>query len=229
MQESALITPADPASGVARAVRRRGRPANDAAGAVPEERMLDLAFRTFAERGYEGTTLRKLTKELGVSHNLINVRFGSKADLWRRAVDARIARIAPSVWAAFDAPGLDDTARLRALIRSFCRWAAENPDFVGMTHTEGRRSTWRIDYLVNAYIMPFKARFDALLNLVASQRPVREISSTALMALLVEGVGFYFASAPMMKRMHIADEIAPGQITQQVDHFAALITAGLLI
>jgi len=222
-----LVKPARP-SGAAKP-RRRGRPAGDDAGAVPEERMLDLAFHTFSERGYEGTTLRELSKELGVSHNLINVRFGSKADLWRRAVDVRVARIAPAVWAAFDAPGLNDTERLRVLIHSFCRWAAENPEFVGLTHIESRRATWRIDYLVNAYIMPFKTRFDALLNQVAAQRPLRDISSSALMALLVEGVGFYFASAPLMQRMHVAAEIAPEQIPLQIRKFADLILAGLLI
>src|SRR3546814_13669184 len=70
-------------------VRRRGRPANNAAHSVPEQRMLDLAFHSFAQKGYEGTTLRDLAKQLGVSHNLLNVRFGSKADLWRCAVDAQ--------------------------------------------------------------------------------------------------------------------------------------------
>jgi TetR/AcrR family transcriptional regulator len=214
---------------VAKPVRRRGRPAGDDAAAVPEERVLDLAFHAFSERGYEGTTLRELAKQLGVSHNLINVRFGSKADLWRRAVDARVARIAPRVWAAFDAPGLEDSERLAMLIHSFCRWASENLEFVGLSHIEGRRATWRLDYLVNAYIQPFKTRFDALLNRVGSQRQLRDISSSALMALLVEGVGFYFSSAPLLARMGAADEIAPERIAGQAEKFAEFLIAGLLI
>ena len=72
--------------------RRRGRPRADTLHAVPEARVLDLAFQAFARRGYEGTTLRSLAKQLGVSHNLLNVRFGTKSNLWRRAVDARVAR-----------------------------------------------------------------------------------------------------------------------------------------
>src|SRR5271170_6620732 len=77
--------------------RRRGRPRADAVHAIPEARVLDLAFQNFARRGYEGTTLRALAKQLGVSHNLLNVRFGTKSSLWRRAVDARIAQAAPPV------------------------------------------------------------------------------------------------------------------------------------
>src|SRR3546814_3092585 len=103
-------------------VRRRGRPANNAAHSVPEQRMLDLAFHSFAQKGYEGTTLRDLAKQLGVSHNLLNVRFGSKADLWRCAVDAQIAIAAPPVFQAFDFPGMNDEQRLREQIgRASCR------------------------------------------------------------------------------------------------------------
>jgi len=41
----------------------------------------------FATQGYEGTSVRDLNTRLGVSHNLINRRFGSKADLRRATAD----------------------------------------------------------------------------------------------------------------------------------------------
>jgi len=208
--------------------RRRGRPANAAAHAVPESRVLDLAFAAFAERGYEGTTLRELAKVLGVSHNLLNVRFGSKADLWRRSVDARVARIAPPVFAAFEAPGLSDEQRLRQLVQRFCTWAAENPDFVSLSNIEGRRATWRLDHLVTSYILPFKVQLDALLLRVAATRPIRTISTTAFMAILVQGVGFYFASRPMLERLGAAAEVAPDQFEGQIRILADFILAGLL-
>src|SRR5271170_1433788 len=125
--------------------RGRGRPRADTLHAVPEARVLDLAFHAFARNGYEGTTLRALAKQLDVSHNLLNVRFGTKSSLWRRAVDARVARAAPPVYAAFDAAGLDDEARLKQFIHRFCRWAQENPELVGITNVECRHASWRLD------------------------------------------------------------------------------------
>jgi AcrR family transcriptional regulator len=217
-------TPAGPAT----RARRRGRPATDASEAVSETHVLDAAFEAFAQRGYEGTTLRELAKQLGVSHNLLNVRFGAKADLWRRAVDARVARIAPPVFAIFEMQGLAEDARLAALLRQFCRWAADNPDFVGLVHTEGRRATWRLEYLVNAYVLPFKQRLEDLLASIAARRPVRPLSSSALMAIMVEGVGFYFASGPLLACMGRAEEIAPHKLDDQVASFADFILAGLL-
>lgn len=228
MKSTKIMDVGAAAAPVARPARRRGRPVSDGAQAVRETDVLAAAFHSFAERGYEATTLRELAKDLGVSHNLLNVRFGSKADLWRRAIDARVAQVSPPVFAAFDAPGLTSEARLRELVLRFCGWAAQNPDFVGLSHAEGRRATWRLDYLVDAYILPFKRRLDTLLGEVAAERPVRDISTTAFMALLVQGVGFYFASAPMLARIGAADEIENTHTERQVRIFADFILAGLL-
>ena len=107
--------------------RRRGRPAAGAAASVSEAAVLDLAFQTFAQHGYEATTLRSLARRLGVSHNLLNVRFGAKADLWRRAVDARVAAIQPPVFAIFGRADLSEQQRFRELLYQFCRWTAQNP------------------------------------------------------------------------------------------------------
>jgi TetR/AcrR family transcriptional regulator len=208
--------------------RRRGRPRADAVHAVPEARVLNLAFQTFARRGYEGTTLRALARQLGVSHNLLNVRFGTKSNLWRRAVDARVAQAAPPVYAAFDAPGLSDEWRLRQFIHRFCRWALENPELVGITNVECRHASWRLDYIVDGYLLPFKQRLDALMENVAAVRPVRRLSTPALKSILVQGVGFYFASGPMLERIGAADEIAAAQLDGQVEVFAEFILAGLL-
>jgi TetR/AcrR family transcriptional regulator len=208
--------------------RRRGRPRADTAHAVPEARVLDLAFQQFARQGYDGTTLRSLAKELGVSHNLINVRFGTKSSLWRRAVDARVARAAPPVYAALDQTGVDDETRLRQFIHRFCRWAEENPELVGLTNVECRHPSWRLDYIVDGYLLPFKERLDALMRRVARKRPLSPLSTPALMSLLVQGVGFYFASRPMLERIGAAHEIEPAHLDAQVSVFAEFILAALL-
>ena len=208
--------------------RRRGRPPADAAAAIPEERVLQIAFESFAECGYEGTVVRELAKQLGVSHNLINVRFGSKAELWRRAVDWRVARFGGPVLSVFDRTDLEPEARLRLLVARFCAWAADNPSFVGISYAECRRDTWRLDYLVGLYLAPFKDSLDALVADVRARRPMRSISTAAFMAMLVQGVGFYFASAPMLAALGSGDEADPQAIPQRVGEFAELLLAGLL-
>jgi AcrR family transcriptional regulator len=194
---------------------------------VNEADLLSLAFATFAERGYEGTTLRELSKRLGVSHNLINVRFGRKAELWRRAVDWRLGTASQFVTGAFD-EAADDETKLRHLIQRFCLWATEHADIVGLTHVEGRRNTWRLDHIVESFILPFKLRLDTLMARVAARRPIGAISTTALMALLVQGVGYYFGAVPLQQRLGSAADMQPSNAARQAGLMADFLLAGLL-
>jgi AcrR family transcriptional regulator len=66
---------------------RRGRPRAEDSPASSDEIFL-AALRAFATRGYDGTSVRELNQQLGVSHNLLNRRFGSKEQLWRATVAA---------------------------------------------------------------------------------------------------------------------------------------------
>ena len=207
--------------------RARGRPALNAVQAVDEDKLLALAFATFAERGYEGTTLRDLSERLGVSHNLLNVRFGRKEDLWVRAVDWRMAQASPFVEAAFDEPA-DAEVRLRHLIQRFCLWATSNGDIVSLTNVEGCRSTWRLDHIVESFVLPFQRRLDDLLDAVKRQRPVHDLSTAALMALLVQGVGYYFCAVPMQQRLGAGREVDAIHATAHADRLAGFLLAALL-
>lgn len=207
--------------------RSRGRPAQNANHSVDEDALLGLAFATFAERGYEGTTLRDLSKRLGVSHNLLNVRFGRKEDLWVRAVDWRMAQASPFVESVFDERA-DAENRLRHLVERFCLWATLNADIVALTNVEGCRSTWRLDHIVDRFVLPFQHRLDDLLDAVRRTRPVNHISTPALMALLVQGVGYYFSAVPMQQRLGAGSEVDHDHATEQAGRMAAFLLAGLL-
>lgn len=217
-----LVTRPDPP-----APRPRGRPTANGAHAVDEAALLRSAFQAFAERGYDGVTLRDLAKRIGVSHNLLHVRFGGKDELWRRAVDRRLSEAAAPVIAAFDAEG-DAEARLRRVVERFCLWATEQPDIVALTHHEGRREGWRLDHIAERFILPFKVRLDALVAAVAAERPVAAISTPALMAMLVQGVGFFFGSTPLQRRIGAGDEVDPAHAPAQASAMAGFLLAGLL-
>jgi AcrR family transcriptional regulator len=215
------------ATGEAPAPRRRGRPAVDTAHAIDESVFLAAAFSMFAERGYDATTLRELARDLGVSHNLLNVRFGLKADLWRAAVDWRMVEASTTVVAAFDGQG-DAEQRLRDLVRRFCEWATENRDIVAISYHEGQRDSWRLEYIAQTFIRPFQVRLDALIDEVRAVRPVHALSTTALMALLVQGVGFYFAARPLQLRLGETSDASHETALIQARLFADFLIGGLL-
>ena len=91
--------------------------------------------------------------------------------------------------------------QLRDLVFRFCRWAIINSDIVAISQQEGREPSWRLDYLTQRFTLPFQRRLQKLLEQVASGTSLRPLGSSALLALLVHGVGSFFALGPMHERL----------------------------
>jgi AcrR family transcriptional regulator len=62
-------------------------------GRTTKERILDAAERLFAERGFDGTSLRAITTEAGVNLAAVNYHFRSKNDLIHEVFSRRLAPI----------------------------------------------------------------------------------------------------------------------------------------
>lgn len=58
--------------------------------AETEERILRAATQLFVRHGYQGTTLAEVADAAGVSHRTVYVRFGTKAELLKRATDVAL-------------------------------------------------------------------------------------------------------------------------------------------
>src|SRR5882724_867323 len=86
--------------------RRVGRPSQPTD--VPTEaEILARGLAAFAELGYASASVRELARRLGVSHNFINDRYGSKGQFWRAVVDRALTARAARLAAALNVPGED--------------------------------------------------------------------------------------------------------------------------
>jgi AcrR family transcriptional regulator len=114
-------------------VSSRGRPPLQS-----DETILQAALEAFATFGYAAASVRALNAELGLSHETITQRFGSKAELYQAAVnhglrqfvaefDSEIASREPS----------DDLEQLRATVRAFMIAASHHPTLGELLHHAG--------------------------------------------------------------------------------------------
>jgi AcrR family transcriptional regulator len=206
--------------------KRTGRPkAQDAP--VTLEQILDAAFRAFATYGYDGVAVRTLNRELGVSHNLIHQRFGSKQDLWYAAVDRAFSQQVTQLATAFDPTLNDPLDQLNHAIRRFVRYSAERPELLGLMNIEARVDSERLDYIYVNYVAPALAPLGRLLDHLQKDGRIRPISLVALFFLIAHGAAAPFTLAPLARHFDNTDPLDPNQVAEQAVLTADVITNGL--
>ena len=90
-------------------------------------RVVRAAERLFAEKGYEGVTLRALAQSLGRSHTSAYRYFADKAEIFAAARTAAYGRFAEAQEQATREPG-ELTERLVRLGEAYVRFALDEPD-----------------------------------------------------------------------------------------------------
>jgi AcrR family transcriptional regulator len=103
-------------------------------------RLRAAARRIFARRGYEGASVRGITREAHVNLGAVTYHFGSKGRLYEAVVDSALAPLRDRVAAAAADSG-PPLERIEGIVRAFFAHLSENPDmphFLLQQVTSGR-------------------------------------------------------------------------------------------
>src|ERR1700731_406022 len=114
-------------------VERGGRPrkrAEQQRSLETRGAILDAAIAEFAERGFEGASIRSIADRLGLQHPLITYHYRSKDILWRAAAEHAFAQIrAGGDTSAPQDSDLPPLARLREEYGTLFRYTVAFPEF----------------------------------------------------------------------------------------------------
>lgn len=192
-----------------RQTRPRGRPRAEDSPASDDEILL-LALRSFADRGYEGTSIRELNLALGVSHNFINSRFGSKEELWRAAVDRSFEEVLEAVALETTLARLGDPLEnLREIVVTFIEIVARRPELCRLITREASVAGPRLNYLFERYISPGLAPIAELLVKLQADGRMKPVSTTTFFFLLTQGATAPAALTPLAELLGITDSSDP--------------------
>jgi AcrR family transcriptional regulator len=211
-----------------RARRAPGRPPALKSPA-PREEILAAALRAFATHGYEGVSVRMLNRELGVSHSLINGRFGSKEELWYATVDWAIQPLVARLASAFDPTITDPLEQLRIAIRTFLLHSAEHPDVLALMNIEARQDTERLAYIYETYIEAMLAPIGRLLDHLADQGRTRPISLRTVHFLIAHGGAAPFTLAPLARHFDPGDPLDPEAVADHAEFVANLMVRAIQV
>jgi TetR/AcrR family transcriptional regulator len=189
--------------------RPSGRPRSEDSPASLDN-ILGAALKAFATQGYDGVALRTLNRELGVSHNALNGRFGSKEALWYATIDWAFQPLVLRLATAFDPTVTDPLDQLRITMRSFLEYSAKRPELLGLMNIEGRQDTGRLAYLYDSYIQPALAPVHRLLDHLAAIGRTRPISLRTFNFFLAHGAAAQFTLGPLARHFDPARSAGPG-------------------
>ncbi len=135
--------------------------------------------------GYEGASIRELARRLGVSHNFINDRYGSKEQFWRAVIDRSLTAQVARLGAALNVPGEDDLARLRDLVHAFHQANVAEPDLARILQYESIRGGERLEYVFQRYLVPVREAVAPLVRELVEQGRVRPIPMDVMVFAVV--------------------------------------------
>jgi len=191
---------------------RRGRPPAGESPASADEILL-AALQGFAARGFDGMSVRDLNLRLGVSHNLVNRRFGTKDELWRATVDRWFSELLAELEDALGPPeagagggsdvradadaearagdrsGGDPVDVLERFIVTFVEANALRPELTRLMNVEAATPGPRLDHLYGTYVRPVWRRVARLYQDLEDQGRVRPLPAGVLFFLVHGATG----------------------------------------
>ncbi len=205
--------------------RRLGRPPGADADKT-RAALLDAALRAFAERGFEGASIREITGAVGVGHNLVRHYFGSKEDLWRAAIRHGLEPAAARIVEMFDvgeARPLRPT--LRAGLELLMVEAAANPDAFRLFLAEALRGGPRFDQIYDDVIEPIS---QAIFEYADVTREIPSTVDLRVLGVFVFGAAFSpFTFEGLASRLGFGPPRTDEPLDAQVEQLIDMIVAGM--
>ncbi len=90
------------------------------------DKIIDIAIRTFAERGYKGVSMREIADELGITKAALYYHFPGKEEIFNACINHSVERILEGMETIANS---DESVweKIRALIHGMCNFSDVNP------------------------------------------------------------------------------------------------------
>jgi AcrR family transcriptional regulator len=191
-----------------------------------EAEILRRGLDAFAELGYEATSVRELGNRLGVSHNFVNDRYGSKAAFWEAVVDFALSesrrRLDPVLVQEF----ADPAERLAAVVRRFYQIAARNPQLSRLMAYEGTRDSARLDYLYDRFLAPILLICEPSVEELVAAGRMRRVPLFDLYSLVAGPIAI-LTQGPLARRFGV-EPVTERELSATAESLATMVMAGLL-
>jgi AcrR family transcriptional regulator len=201
---------------------RTTRPSADAT----RQRILTAALELFADRSYDGATMRDIADRAGVSQPSVSYHFRTKHELWCAAVDGLFAELTQALGSRFEGlRGVDDVTRAELMIREFISFSATHPQLHRIITQESKTDGERVDWLVERHVRPLYDMTAELFERLIEQGVLPDVPVPILYYILTGAGPTIFVLAPECRRLAGFDPLAPDAVETHADAVVSLLFA----
>jgi AcrR family transcriptional regulator len=133
--------------------KRAGRTRKEQQRAIEtRQAILDAALNEFAERGFEGASIRRIGDRAGIDYTLITYHYKNKLTLWQAVAEdsfLKIEKMWDAVASGVDMSGLD---RLKVEYRAFMEFTIEHSAFHRFMLSENYIGSPRLAWLIENFL-----------------------------------------------------------------------------
>jgi len=183
-------------------------------GEVTRERILDVAEALFAERGYDGTTLRDVASRVGLRIPSLYNHFGSKESLYA-AVLARDVGPVLRLMVELLAQGRDASTAAPELIAVVMDTLAARPALPRLIQHETLSGGQRLTPMLRNFIVPLLAHGRAMAETSALEAGWEHEDVPLLVLAIYHVVVGFFSMAPLYKDLNGTDLLADEALARQ--------------
>lgn len=170
--------------------RRRPRPQDS------HDRILHAAIREFAARGFAGARVDRIAAAARLNKAMLYYHFGSKAGLYRAAIQLRLGALADHLdtVASSPRPALD---RLDDYIATFIRLGLEHPEFAPIMLREVAEGAARIDHDTVRHMTRIVGSMATIVHAGRAEGAFRDVNPLLAYLGTAWPIMIYLASGPV--------------------------------
>lgn len=179
-------------------------------GQITRERILDAAEEFFAERGFEGTTLREVAARVGLRNPSLYNHFESKEALYAAVLERDVGPVL-RLLSEFVARGGVDSG---VVVSRVVEMLAQRPNLPRLVQHETLTGGQRLSPLLREWIVPVLTRGQEMAQRSAAGSWPEDEIPLLVLAMYHVVVG-YFTMAPLYRDLGGEDLLSPEALARQ--------------
>jgi AcrR family transcriptional regulator len=164
--------------------------------------ILDAALTEFADKGFQEASLAAIARRLGVTAPLVLYHFGSKANLWREALELFSTNLAAVVTrAAEEGNELDSREALRLMVRRLVQFFASNRAAYRLMRDEGGTENGQSEWFTSKNLRPIIEQIETVYRRAVEEGAVRPAPFETTFFMILGAASCYLESRHLVTRL----------------------------